>query len=113
MARAKVSTKGFSIPRSARAGCREGNVRAHRYFAVEVSTPATTWSAPARKRFSAVALMPPDEFFDDGGLLGIEGMQVRIGLPFLEQELHLPAQAIGLGDFIDRVASGGRLVAKY
>ena len=44
----------------------------------------------------------PDEPFDDGGVLGIEGVEIRVGLPFLEQEFHLPAQPIGLGHFSRR-----------
>ena len=108
MARAKVSTKRFSISEisARRMSCRK--CTAHiATLRVEVSTPATTWAGVGEEALQrSGADGRPDESFDDGGVLGIEGMQVRIGLPFLEQELHLPAQAIGLGHFIDRVALG-------
>lgn len=46
----------------------------------------------------------PDESFGDAGIAGVEGMEVRVGFPLLEQQLYLPAQPIGLSDLCNAIA---------
>ena len=43
----------------------------------------------------------PDESFGDVLVGGIEAVQIGVGLPFLEHELHLPAKAVQLADALE------------
>ena len=48
---------------------------------VEVQTPATTWAVWAREALQCGSPnCRPDESFDDGGVVGIEGVEIRVRL---------------------------------
>ena len=67
---------------------------------VEISTPRTTSSVTcATKRLRrAAAEGRPDEPLGNAGVGRSEGVQVRIGLPLLEQEFNLPSETVEFAD---------------
>src|SRR2546426_4152248 len=65
-----------------------------------LSRPLTRVGERSLQRRGAQAR--PDETFHQGRLGAGEGVQVGVGLPLLEHQLDLPAQAVHLGDLARR-----------